>query len=108
VRRLEWGPIDDALSKLGLKRRVALVVPTFDVALMVAATSDMVAAVPEYPARAASTLLGLHVFALPVASKPIRLFQAWHPRFDADPVHKFIRESVRAECRTKSAPENEA
>jgi DNA-binding transcriptional LysR family regulator len=98
-RGLQWGPIDDALTKLGLKRHIALVVPTFYAALTAAATSDMVAAIPEYYARTASALFGLHVFSLPVRSNPVRVSQAWHPRFDADPVHKFIRECVRAECR---------
>ena len=97
-RGLPWGPIDDALIKLGLKRNVALIVPSFYAALTAAATSDLVAAIPDFFARTASTLFGLHVFPLPVTSNPLRISQAWHPRFDADPVHRFVRGCVRTEC----------
>lgn len=98
-RRGVRGPIDDAMEKLGLERRIAVVVPTFYAALMAVAGSDMVASVPERHTRTAMKLLGLQIFPLPLALEPVRISQAWHPRFDADPVHRFIRGCVRSECR---------
>ena len=98
-RGVQWGPIDDALEKLGLQRRIAVVVPTFYAALMAVASSEMVASVPEHHTRTAITLLGLQAFPLPLALESVSISQAWHPRFDADPVHHFIRECVRSECR---------
>ena len=98
-RGLQWGPIDDALAVLKLARRVVLVVPSFYAALASAATSDMVASVPEYYTQAAAALFGVHTFSLPLSLKSSRISQAWHPRFDADPVHRFVRECIRAECK---------
>ena len=74
---------------------------TFFSALMAAATSDMVATVQEHESRSATSLCGLSVFALPVATNALRISQAWHPRFDADPVHRFVRETVLRICRLK-------
>ena len=99
-RGLVWGPIDDALAKMGLRRTVSLVVPTFASALMIAATSDLIAAAPDYLTRSAVTLYSSYVFQLPVRTESNRISLAWHPRFDADPVHRFVRESIVKVCAT--------
>ena len=98
-RGLAWGPIDDALQDIGLTRTVSLVVPTFSGALMAAATSDLVAAVPNHLTRSAITLYGLHAFPLPVRTEPNRISLAWHPRFDADPAHRCVREAIIEVCK---------
>ena len=102
-RGLAWGPVDDALAELGLRRNVSLIVPTFSSALMISAVSDLVAAAPDYLTRSAITLYGLHVFPLPVRTESNRISLAWHPRFDADPVHRFVRESIVKVCATAYA-----
>ncbi|EIL95416.1 LysR family transcriptional regulator [Rhodanobacter sp. 115] len=38
-------------------------------------------------------------FPLPVRTEAITVSQMWHPRFDADPAHRWLRELVRATCR---------
>lgn len=95
------GPIDVELEKLGLRRTVALWVPSFVPAMMAAATSDLVAAVPEFFAPAAVSLFGLHVFRIPLKLEPVPILQVWHPRSDADPAHQLLRESVRSVCKEK-------
>jgi len=89
------GPIDFELEKLGLRRTIGLWVPSFLPALLAAATSDLVAAVPDYFSSAAISLFGLHVFRIPLKLEPVTLLQAWHPRFDADPAHRLLRECIR-------------
>jgi DNA-binding transcriptional LysR family regulator len=89
------GPIDFELEKLGLIRTTALWVPSFLPALVAAATSDLVAAVPQYCTSAAISLFGLHVFRIPLKLEPVTMLQAWHPRFDADPAHRLLRECTR-------------
>jgi hypothetical protein len=37
-------------------------------------------------------------FPLPVAVREIVVSLLWHPRLDADPVHRWLRECVRAVC----------
>jgi DNA-binding transcriptional LysR family regulator len=90
------GPIDVILDRSNLLRKVALVVPNFYAALFAVAASDLTVAVPRRLAESAQSLLPIHIFALPMSIEPFPVSQAWHPRFDADPAHKWLRESVRA------------
>lgn len=95
------GPIDVALAALGLQRFVAIAVANFNDALAIVRTSDHVAAVPARltePARA-----GLHSFDLPVKTDALAVSLAWHPRFDADPAHKWLRATLRAACSSHAA-----
>jgi DNA-binding transcriptional LysR family regulator len=90
------GPIDDALAAQGISRRVTLVVPGFHAAMLTAAASDIVAAVPLAVAAAAVRLgLRIRYFDLPVSTPPIAIAQAWHPRFDKDAGHRWLRDTVR-------------
>ncbi len=41
---------------------------------------------------------GMHCFALPVAIAPITVSLFWHPRADADPAHRWLRECVLDLC----------
>ncbi|MGK9231542.1 LysR family transcriptional regulator [Inquilinus limosus] len=90
------GLIDDALERLGLSRRVTLVMPSFYAALFTAASSDLVAALPlAVVARAAALGLAVRVFELPVTVPAVTITQAWHPRFDKDAGHRWLRQLVR-------------
>lgn len=92
-----YGPIDDALKALGLSRKVAFVVPDFYAALLAAADSDFVASLPRQVALGAYRLgLAVHVFDLPVSVPSIAISQAWHPRYDADAGHRWLRQTVRS------------
>lgn len=104
-RGLANGPVDVALAELGLARTVVAVVPGFRAALAVASTSDLVAQVTRsffHAVRAGQTSSGaatVDSFPLPVRTEVITVSQMWHPRFDADPAHRWLRELVRATCR---------
>lgn len=89
------GPVDLALAELGLARTIALTVPSSYGALMAAARSDLVACVSERVAQSLGEPLGLAVFELPFSLPSEQVVQAWHPRNDADPVHQWLRCSVR-------------
>jgi DNA-binding transcriptional LysR family regulator len=101
-RGFNHGPIDQALAVQGLSRQVRFVVPGFHAAMLTAAASDIVAAVPLAIAEAAAAL-GLRIshFDLPVATPEVAIAQAWHPRFDKDAGHRWLRQTVH---RTLRAP----
>ncbi|MEG1653199.1 MAG: hypothetical protein RR390_06835, partial [Hafnia sp.] len=40
-------------------------------------------------------------FELPVITREITISQMWHPRLDADPVHRWLRQHVLDVCREK-------
>jgi len=90
------GPIDDGLAALGLSRQVPFVVPGFYTALLVAASSDMIAAVPSSIAAMAKRRgLRISCFDLPVKTPDVVIAQAWHPRFDKDAGHQWLRQAMR-------------
>jgi DNA-binding transcriptional LysR family regulator len=90
------GPIDQGLAALGLSRQVQFVVPSFYVALLVAASSDMVAAVPSSIAETAKRHgLAIASFELPVETPEVVIAQVWHPRFDRDAGHSWLRQAMR-------------
>ena len=95
-RGSESGPIDEALAALALQRQIVTIVGGFSTALALARASDLIASVPE---RHTQTLrLGMHSFALPVSLPEITVSLLWHPRLDADPAHRWLRQCVRDVC----------
>ncbi len=95
-RGLSRGPIDDALAEQGYTRDVRFVVPGFHAAMFTAAASDIVAAVPLAVATTAIRLgLKVRVLELPVSTPAVAIAQAWHPRFDKDAGHRWLRLAVR-------------
>lgn len=101
-RGLDQGPIDEALKSLGLEREVATIVGGFSTALAVARGSDLIASVPE---RHTGNLRdGMHSFALPFATPEITVSLLWHPRSQADPAHRWLRECVRTVCSEDRGP----
>jgi DNA-binding transcriptional LysR family regulator len=93
------GPVDAALADLGLSRDTMVVVPGFSDALRVARYSDLIALVPGSSFRSETGLEGISMFPLPVATPEIAVSAMWHPRMDADPVHRWLRETVIFTCR---------
>jgi len=92
------GRLDEALKERGLSRQVAIVAPGFQSALVMAATSDFLAVMPEPFVRWAMAHHRLHIFKLPVTIPSVEVSQTWHVRQHADPVHRWLRGHVRAMC----------
>jgi DNA-binding transcriptional LysR family regulator len=101
----ESGPVDEALAVLGLSRTVVVVVPSFRAALAIASVSDLVALVTgsffnaTQVHQAKSGPAVMRSFPLPVRTEAITISQMWHPRFDADPAHRWLRALVLKNCR---------
>ncbi|GAA3257211.1 LysR family transcriptional regulator [Nonomuraea helvata] len=89
------GPVDEILAGMGLRRRIAGSVPTFEAALAVVRQSDLVGMTPERLTGPLVEALGLVRFPIPVPLPEMTLSQAWHPRYDVDPAHVWLRELVR-------------
>ncbi len=103
------GPVDDALQELGLRREIVVVVPGFPDALRIARNTDLVALVPRsclgsVPTGAAPLAQGLAGFDLPVHTPEITISAMWHPRMDADPAHRWLRDTVTAVCHAAAPP----
>ncbi len=92
------GRLDEALNEAGFSRRVAIVAPGFQSALVMAATSDFVSVMPEPFVRWAMSHHRLHIFKLPVKIPTVGVSQSWHVRQHVDPVHRWLRGHVREVC----------
>lgn len=99
MRGLDHGLIDQALAALGLSREIVTSVPGFSSALGLARSSDLIASVPER--YTTSLRIGLHSFTLPFPVPEFRIAMLWHPRMDADPVHRWLRGCLREVCARK-------
>jgi DNA-binding transcriptional LysR family regulator len=101
------GPVDEALTALGLERTIVAVVPNFPAALAVARASDLIALVPasllgnQSEQQALPACAATYAFELPVTTAEITVSQMWHPRLEVDPVHRWLRQTVLAVCRER-------
>ena len=86
------GYLDDVLRERGLHRTVARAVPYFVTALQLAAETDYLLTTSERIARRFAAPLSLEVLEVPIKLRPYALSLLWHPRVDADPAHRFLRE----------------
>lgn len=93
---LDRGPVDDALSALGLERKIVTIVGGFSTALALARATDLITSVPER--HTGNLRAGMHSFTLPVSSPEITVSLLWHPRLDADPAHRWLRGLVKDVC----------
>ncbi|WP_312862951.1 LysR family transcriptional regulator [Rhizobium sp. P28RR-XV] len=96
--------VDEALEKKNLKREIRVVVPGFPDAMRIAASTDFVAAVPasclgKNGVNEPLAARGIRGFELPFETPEILVSAIWHPRADADPAHRWLRDIVARVCR---------
>jgi len=76
-----------------------MIAPGFHGAMFMLPDSDLILPVPKEALYSANRLkLPLRAFTLPISLPTLVLTQAWHPRFDKDPAHKWLRETMRECC----------
>lgn len=97
-RRLDEAIGDDAILRSGGRRNVATIVAGFGAALALARSSDLIATVPER--HTASMRAGMFTFPLPGGAREFTVSLLWHPRMDADPTHRWLRDCVREACKS--------
>ena len=101
-RSLDRGLVDEALAPLGLEREIVTIVSGFAAALALVRASDLIATVPERHTE--NLRAGMTTFPLPAPMPEVTVSMLWHPRMDADPAHRWLRESVREVCAERHRP----
>lgn len=96
------GLVDGVLEELGLERKIVATVSGFSAALALIRGSDLITTVPERHTR--SLRAGLHTFDLPFDTPGITVSMLWHPRMDADPLHRWLRGCVHELCASEAGP----
>lgn len=93
------GPIDLALDALGLKRTVSLVLPTFYSAVFALGSSNLILALPEHVVWGVRKMgVRVRAFDLPFPLEALVIVQAWHPRFQNDLAHQWLRRVIWTAC----------
>ncbi len=87
--------IDRMLSESGLRRRVAIHLPYLQAAIGMLEMTDLMLTIPARIADAGVTR-GLPSIRAPKELPAIRYSMVWHPRFDTDLLHVWLRETVRS------------
>ena len=85
------GPLDVALSKTGLERKIRVIIPHFNVAPYVVAETDLIATIPARAAAHIAARLPIDVHPLPLEAARLKVEMAWDERHHHDPGHRWLR-----------------
>ena len=86
------GFVDDILRAKGLTRRVGVSVQYYGIVPLLLQATDLVSTLPSrFLKRYGDELLSLP---LPFKTKGVSLHATWHPRFDNDPGHAWLRQQL--------------
>lgn len=88
--------VDRYLSGKGQCRQVQFTVPFFGSAFETVSRTDMLMVIPEHIARNMSQLFPITYQPLPFAVPEHKYWLLWHPRFETDPAHQWLRSQVLA------------
>lgn len=92
-------PLQSVWSAMGLgQRQIALRCQHYFSAAHVAAHSDALLTLPRTFAQQLCRSLPLAMHDLPVVLPPLAIWMYWHAEREHDPVHRWLREQVRAEA----------
>jgi len=86
--------IDDALAKIGKQRRVAVEISHVLLVNLMLADSDLIASLPERNARFFAPQRNLALREMPFKMPAFKTHLSWHQRFEDDPGHKWLRETI--------------
>jgi len=94
LRQGERGVVDDALEKIGLQRKIALITPRFLAVPFLVRGAPVITTMHAELARLFSTALDLSLSPPPVALPQISISLLWHASYDRDPAHQWLRETI--------------
>ena len=94
VGRSGQAVVDQALAKLGLARKVAVITPRFAAVPFLVAGAPVVTTMPERLARFFAARLGLSLSPAPVELPEAVASLVWHASYDHDPAHAWLRQTV--------------
>jgi LysR family transcriptional regulator, mexEF-oprN operon transcriptional activator len=94
LRRGERGVVDEALERLGLSRKIALVTPRFVAVPFLVAGAAVVTTMHARLARYFAEKLGLSLSAPPVELPELKTWLLWHASYDTDPAHIWLRDTI--------------
>ncbi|MBU2711322.1 LysR family transcriptional regulator [Zooshikella harenae] len=95
--------LDITLAKQNKSRRIVVQVPEFHAALEITRNSDLIFTCPHIFARHAVQNYPLAMLPLPITIDTITYLMTWHQRYESDPGHKWLRETLYQHIRDNQA-----
>jgi DNA-binding transcriptional LysR family regulator len=92
VQRLGW--VDEALDRIGQKRKISVFTRHYQVAMLLARQHDLVATLPSRAARIAAHDPSVILKAPPFPIPPFELKMAWSPLLHHNPGHQWLRQLI--------------
>jgi DNA-binding transcriptional LysR family regulator len=89
-------PLEQALAREGVERRVGLVMSNFSSAPLIVAASDLLLTAPRRCVEAWARILPLRVLETPFETPRFSIAMVWHERFQHDSAHRWLRQQVAA------------
>ncbi len=86
--------IERVLSRMGLRRRIALALPHWSAALELVAGTDLVLTVARWAVKDMDRHPTLRSFQAPLELAELAYLQAWHTRNQADPAQQWLRAAI--------------
>jgi len=86
--------IDNALRKLGLSRHIAVLAPSFLSMPLIIKSTDYICTLPRRIANEYAEGFGMKVLELPLEIPALPLYLIWGEKFDRDPGHIWVRDSI--------------
>ncbi len=83
---------EDAFTRHGLVRDIAVTVPTFAAAAMVVASTDLVTGMPRRVARTLMPAIPIKIVGGPLPALHFRMSMMWHARTHLDPAASYFRD----------------
>ncbi|MDG1312194.1 MAG: LysR family transcriptional regulator [Porticoccaceae bacterium] len=94
VQRLGW--VDEALSKLDVKRDISLFTRHYQAALLLGEQDDLIVTIPSMSARSIENNPKVVILDPPFAIERMRLKMVWSPLLQHDPGHKWLRKLIKS------------
>ncbi|WP_299494500.1 LysR family transcriptional regulator [uncultured Shewanella sp.] len=98
VQRLGW--VDEALTRIGKKRRITVFTRHYQAACSLAERQDLIATVPSKMARLQQSNPNMQIVKPPFDILPIELTMAWSPLLQHNPGHRWMREMLTETAHT--------
>ncbi|ETY04817.1 bacterial regulatory helix-turn-helix, lysR family protein, partial [Vibrio parahaemolyticus EKP-028] len=87
---------DTVLKEMGLARHITFKVPFFSAAVNRLVSSEHLMVVPEHIAVNLAKHWSLVHKPLPFDTQIHQYWLMWHPKYDNDPAHRWIRETMQS------------
>jgi DNA-binding transcriptional LysR family regulator len=95
IRATSVLPVNERLEALSISRIVKFNVPGLLSIIEIVSTLDLVTTLPRCVGTYVQQWANIEIHELPFKLPPVSFYMVWHERFDGDPAHIWLRQTIR-------------